>query len=1081
MTLPIDPLPGGERLTVPNPRQLEAITYPEGPLQVVAGPGTGKTRVITDRVLHLTTQRGIKPDRILALTFTEKAAEEMAGRIRGALTKANVKGAPTVSTFHAFCLQLIEEHPERVGFDAKPKLLVGPLYVQFIAENIDHLVTDNTDLVGKTNLFAAAVARFVSLCHDERILGPDLVDRVDTWIRTLAPKDQKAAKKVRDLAASIPALLDIQRKQNVVSYGDLLTLAVRLLEENDDIRAKVAGAYDYVLVDEYQDNNRAQSDLVRVLATDHRNLCVVGDEDQSIYRFRGARTGIMREFLDSWKDEKTGTPPKVVTLEENYRSTAAIIEAGQVLIRHNGQRPEHKTLRQADKSTATGPEKARLARCDTDATERAYILQEIRRLQREGRSLGEIAILVRSLAHANMLIAEVRQAGVGVEVVGGGGLFANPVVREVLAWLKALHNAEGEEVALHRLIRLQGFGLSHDDQRALGRAAREQRLTLMTLLHAARDGVTNIPHFSPDGYAAIRGFVKIHDKFVADAKVEGRPDVTGLILEVLDLTGLGRRLKTDNAEDRQSLAALGGLLQAADNYQQHFPYPSLHGFVRHLDLLEELGHDDTVGVASNDAGTVKIMTVHQSKGREFPVVFVHNLHRYPPDNKREWDRKFLDHLTLAGADLEQIHLEEERRVLFVAITRAMSELHITLSLARADGKANEPSPYQDDFATCNLLEARDHHATDIESPGAVAGLHRTRRAQEARLTFLVSRLGSHAKGANVDATLKECIQLVGGLLADGAEGGVEAVERVLKTIGVSLPPEVRYLEPDKPKGLVGPLYLSASNLNLYDGCPRQFYYKHVVRIPETASFEARLGTAIHAALEEFHRRHAKPTNAHYDELVELFETELADVQFSAEKERQQGIERGRNILRLYLAEEAARGTNVEHVEKEFTVSLAEDVTLTGKIDRIDRLPDGKIRVVDYKTGKLKARPDYLDDFQMPIYAWAVQEHLGEKLDSVEVIGLKEVKELKEGPTLERAILPWEDGSKYALTTERLESVKKRVADIIVGIREGKFDATPEERRCGWCRYNLLCANAWGVNNDSFETTRPSQQNAEGSP
>ena len=1073
MTLPIDPLPGGDRVTTPNPRQLEAITHHEGPLQVVAGPGTGKTRVITDRVVHLTTQRGIKPDRILALTFTEKAAEEMAGRIRGALTKAGVKGAPTISTFHAFCLNVIEEHPERVGFDAKPKLLVGPLYVQFIAENIDSLVTDNTDLVGKTNAFAASVARFIGLCHDERIIGPDLVNQVDAWIKTLPPKDQKSAKKVRDIAASIPILLELQRKQNVVSYGDLLTLAVKLLEENDDIRETVAGAYDYVLVDEYQDNNRAQSDLVRVLAEKHRNITVVGDEDQSIYRFRGARTGIMREFLDTWKGPD-GSPPKVVTLEENYRSTPAIIDTGQVLIKHNAQRPEHKALRRADKSTATGADKTRLVHCDTDSTERAYILQEIRRMQREGRALGEIAILVRSLAHASMLIAEVRQAGIGVEVVGGGGLFSNPVVREVLAWLKALHNTESEEVALHRLIRLQGFGLRHEDQRALGRAARERRLPLMALMQAARAGATRIPHFSSDGYAAIRGFVTIHDKFVADAKVEGRPDVSGIILEILDLTGLGRRLKTDNAEDRQSLAALGGLLQAADNYQQHFPYPSLHGFVQHLDLLEELGHDDTVGVASNDAGTVKIMTVHQSKGREFPVVFVHNLHRYPPDNRREWDRKFLDHLTLAG-DVETIHMEEERRVLFVATTRAISELHITLSEARADGKANEASPYQDDFAGCALIEPKHCKADDIESPGAAAGAYRTRRAQEARLTYLVSRLGSHAGGAHVDDTLQECISLVSGLLADGAEGGVAAVERALKTLGIALPPEVRYLEPDKPKGLVGPLFLSASNLNLYAGCPRQFYYKHVVRIPEAASFEARLGTAIHAALEEFHRRHAKPTSAHFDELAELFEVELSDVQFQSEKEKAQGIERGRNILRLYLAEEAARGTSVEHVEKEFTVSLAEDVTLTGKIDRIDRLPDGKIRVVDYKSGKLKSRPDYLDDFQMPIYAWAVQEHIGEKLDSVEVIGLKEIKELKDGPTLERAVLPWEDGSKYALTAERIEEVKKRVADIIAGIREGHFEPVPEERRCGWCRYNLLCSNAWGVAGEEVPRNAPARE------
>lgn len=1047
-----------------NAAQRAAVEHASGPLEIVAGPGTGKTRVLTERVVRLT-KAGVKPERILALTFTEKAAEEMGARIRLALAEAGVKGQPKVRTFHAFCLELLEEHPERVGFEAKPKLLVGPLYVQFIAENIDSLVTANTDLVGRTNLFAANLARFVSLCHDERLIRPDLVARVDSWIATLAPKDQKAARRVRDLASSIAPLLQVQRKENAVSYGDLLTNVIALLEENDDVRAGVAGAFDHVLVDEYQDNNRAQSDLVRLLASSHRNVCVVGDEDQSIYRFRGARTGIMRQFLDEWRTHTS--EPAVITLDENYRSTPAIIEAGQVLIQRNAERPGYKALVPASESRASGPSHARLARCDSAATERAYVIQEIRRLQREGRALGDIAILVRSLAHANMLIAEIRQAGIGLEVVGGGGLFSNPSVREVLAWLKALHDAEGEEVALHRLVRLQGFGLSHDDQRALGRAAREQRVTLMTLLHDAATGVP-VAHVSSEGLDRVRGFVRMHDKFLLNERVDGRPDVTGLILDVLDMTGLGRRLSPDRVEDRQSLAALGGLLQAADNYQQHFPYPSLHGFVRHLDLLEELGHDDTVGQASNDAGVVKLMTVHQSKGREFPVVFVTNLQRYPPDNRREWDRKFLDHETLAGQDVARIHAEEERRVLYVALTRAISELHITLARAGDDGGAIEASAYESDFDACRLLDKRDYAARDIEPIGAAAGAYETRREMEARLTYLVSRLGSHANGADVDQTIQECIRIVTGLLSEGAVGGVDAVERALKRIGVPLPPEVRYLAPDKPKGLTGPLHLSASNLNLYDGCPRQFYYKHVVRIPETASFEARLGTAIHAALETFHERHAEPKPEHFDELVQLFEVELADVQFAADKEKQQATERGRALLRVYLAEESARGTRVEMTEKEFTVALAEDVTLTGKIDRIDRLPDGRVRVVDYKTGRMKTRPDYLDDFQMPIYAWAVQEELGEKLESIEVIGLKELKDTKNGPALDRAVLPWEDGSRYAMTQERLAGVQKRVGEIIVGIRTGAFDPVPEERRCGWCRYNLLCGSAYGVKPSDIE-------------
>ena len=1043
-----------------NPRQQQAVEYIEGPLEVVAGPGTGKTRVITEKVVHLTAQLGHEPDAILALTFTEKAAEEMAGRIRAALSKAGVKGQPSVSTFHAFCLRLIEEHAHRLGYDGEPSLLVGPLFTHFIAEHVDDLVTANTDLVGKVNRFASDLAKFASLCHDERLIDTDLAAAVDTWIEAeVKPKDRDAALKVRDLASNVSLLLEIQRKNGVATYGDLISGAVRLLQENDDIREEVQQRYSYVLVDEYQDNNKAQSELVRLLAGTHRKVCVVGDEDQSIYRFRGARTGIMQVFLDEWKGAK------VVTLEENYRSTDAIVTAGQALIKHNPLRPDDKRLTRAKSSEAAGPERVRLTITDTDATERAFVIQEIRRLVRDGRAEGDIAILTRSLAHTTILVHELRHAGIGVEVVGGGGLFSNAAVREVLAWLKALDDPGGDEVALHRLLRMQGFGVSHEDQRVLGRRARDENIPLATLLERLHDAEGHISGLSGVGHARLRGFLKLQRQFIDEARPQGRPDVTGLILEILDLTGVGRNLRPDDADGRQGLAALGGLLQSAQNYQEHYPYPSLHGFVRHLDLLEELGHDDTIGEASNDPGTVKVMTVHQSKGREFPIVLIPSLERFPPDNRRGWDRKFLDHITLQGADVKEVHTQEERRVLFVAMTRAKSELLLTTCETRGDGKAVEPSAFMEEIQTCEAVETTTLRADDIEPAGAVAEAYRTRRQMEARLTFLISRLGARVEGNDVEAAMAECIGLVGGLLSDGAEGSVDAVERVLKKFNIPILPEVHYLEPDKPEGLTGPLFLSASSLTLYNDCPRKFYYKQVVRIPETASFEARLGTAIHAALEEFHRRHSTPEIAHFEELAELFEIELADVQFSAEQEKQQGIERGRRILKLYLAEEAARGTNVEHVEKEFSVSLAADVTLTGKIDRIDRLPEGKIRVVDYKTGKVKPRSEYLDDFQMPIYAWAVQQHLGETLDSVEVIGIKEIKELKDGPTLERAVLPWEDGSKYALTAERIEGVNKQVDEIIVGIREGKFDPAPEERRCGWCRYNLLCSSAWGVSGE----------------
>lgn len=1033
-----------------NPLQREVVAHGDGPLQVVAGPGTGKTRVVTERIVRLVTEGKVPPERILALTFTEKAAEEMAGRVRASLAEAGVRGAAAVSTFHAFCLDLVKEHAETLGYDGVPKLLVGPLYVQFLVQNVDRMVTDNTDLVGKVPRFARALAEFVSYCHDEGLVAEDLVPRVEAWIDSLPARDRRAALKVRDLAASVPRVLALQRERGVVSYGDLLTDAVRLLAEHPEVRADVAARWDHVFVDEFQDDNRAQAKLVGLLAP-HGNLVVVGDEDQSIYRFRGARMELMEEFRKAYA-------PRVVALAENYRSTAPIVDASQALVRHNRQRFGDKVVRKAVASTVEGPEAVDFVVAPDDAVERRWIVREVVRRLAGGLPPGDVAILVRSLLHGDQLAADLRRAGVAVEVVGGRGMFTNPVVREVVAWLKALDDPVENEAALHRVLRFSGFGLSPADQRALGQAAKAMRLPLVDAVRtAAADG---IPTVSPQGARRLAGFVRTLARFEEESRPRSTPDVGGLVEDVLRLGGLAHRLAPTTARGRRDLAAIGALLSAARTYEEHYPWPSLHGFVRFLDLLEDLGQDDTVGEPSTDRATVKLMTVHQAKGREFPVVLVPFLCRYPPENRREWDEKFLDAVTLAG-DPAEAHLEEERRVLYVAMSRAMRELVLSTHRVRA-GKPVEPSPFEAELESCAAVRrVAVLDVPDDEGPTPLA----TREAVENRLHRLVSLLGTGQAGPGA---VGEVLRLVGGLVADSA--GEEAARGALRALGLADDVEVRFREPEPPPGLEGPLHLSASQLNAYAECPRRWYYERVVKVPQRSDDGPRdSGKAAHAALEEFFRRHPRADPAFADELVALVEHHASGLRFAADAERRQWIERLSAVLAAYLREEAARPGAVVDVERKFALDLGDGVVVNGVIDRVDELPDGRLRVVDYKTGRLKSGREYLEeDFQMPVYALAVLETFGKPLAEVEVVGLKELKQLQKGPAVNRVTLAWEDGSKNALTKERLDGVRRRIRGTVEAVRAGRFDATPSESACGRCDFAILCDRAWGVEEDLRE-------------
>jgi DNA helicase-2/ATP-dependent DNA helicase PcrA len=1050
-----------------NPRQREAVEYCSGPILVIAGPGTGKTRVITEKVLYLIENQGLSPGSILALTFTEKAAQEMSDRIHSRLAEAGIRGQPVIDTFHGFCFKLVQEHAPRLGFRAPLRLLNGPLFVQFIVDHLGELVTEHTDLVHRTHLVSQALARFVSRCHDEALAEQDLAARARAWVESLPEKDRQAAWPVVDMAASVPKLLELQYRRNVVTYGDLLTLARRLVRDDAEVRERLAQQFQYVLVDELQDNNRAQFGLVADIAGRHRRVLAVGDEDQCIYRFRGASLGLLNEFREYWSRDL-----KVVALEENYRSTEPILDVCTELIRHNSDRTVGKALRPVNRTTAGGRPDVVLTRFTDEADERQFLVREIEARIAGGRRPGDIAILCRSLSHVAGLVEHLRDRGLAVEVVNEGGMFRNVVTRELEAWLRALARPDEDEVALYKVLRLQSFGLSFADQRALAHEARATHTpTLVIIERLAEDPAATVSGMSASGLKRLRGIVEVFRHVRTEAGAETCTDLVGLLQELLRFTGLHLRLDVGTPRGRVDLAAVRGLLLAAEQYHLYYPAPTLEGFLRYLELLRQVEHDDALGTPTDDPQTVKVMTVHQAKGREFPVVVVAGLaHRFPSQNRREMHEKFLDALTLGDQDVRAVHRDEERRVLYVALSRAREELILTLYTHREGSRVHGPETFVEELAKATALKVLDGEsgAGDGRAPTtalpSVPAKPLSRRAIEARLHYLISHLGVRLQAREISESILEVVRLYAGLLAECAEGGAAIVQDVLAELGLPKDLELPAPAPEPLAGPSGPLRLSPSSLRSYADCPRMFYYQYVAHIPESKRREARLGTAIHRALEEFHRRHGSVGVKNRDELLGLFEQGLADVSFDSEEERGQAVARGRDILSRYLEEEAERAAGIARVEveRDFRIPLGDDVTLEGRMDRVDELTDGRVRVVDYKTGELKSKPQLLADFQIPSYALAVTEALGRELESIEVIGLRNLKELKKGRVVERQVLRWGDGCSHALTPERLEQLKAQIREAVAGIRSGQFDPRPTEKVCGWCSYNLLCDHAWGV-------------------
>ena len=635
-----------------NDAQRAAVVHAGGPLLIVAGAGSGKTRVLTHRIAHLVRDRGVNPYGILAITFTNKAAGELRSRV-GALVgdrlvgiTRDTDGVPTtrrwggmwVQTFHSACSRILRAEAPRLGYDPSFTIYDAQDSTRLVGLCLGELGMDTKKVTPR------GVAAAISAAKNE------LVDFDTFGLRAQIWYDQQVAEVYRLYQQRL-------HRSNAFDFDDLLVKVVELFQLFDDVLERYRDLFRHVLVDEWQDTNRAQYEMVRLLAEEHRNLCVVGDSDQSIFRFRGAD---IRNILDFERDFPDATR---ITLDRNYRSTQTILDAANAVIANNTQR--------IDKNLWTDVGSgARVVRytADSEQDEAAFVVEEVERLhEEEGAAYGDCAVFYRTNAQSRVLEEVLIRLGLPYQIIGGTRFYERKEIKDVLAYLRLLINP-ADDVSAKRVLNTPRRAIGSKTEEALDVFAGRQRCTFMEACRRVEEN----PALAARATGAVLSFVQLIDS-LRTTWVEDDLELREMVERVQERTGYLAELQAERTvEALGRVENLQELASVAEDFAELRPDAGLEEFLERVSLVSE---QDALG---DDGARITLMTIHNAKGLEFPVVFLVGME----------DSVFPHHRSLGDPD----ELEEERRLCYVGMTRAQQRLYLTSAWSRTLFGATNANP-----------------------------------------------------------------------------------------------------------------------------------------------------------------------------------------------------------------------------------------------------------------------------------------------------------------------------------------------------------------------------------------------------
>lgn len=682
-----------------NPQQAEAVKSTEGPLLIMAGAGSGKTRVLTHRIAYLVVEKEVYPSKILAITFTNKAAREMRNRIDG-LLGAGISESMWVSTFHSMCVRILRRNIDRIGISKNFSILDSADQLSVVKNVLKQLNIDSKRFEPRAILSAISSAKNECITADQYKANSNPNNPYEKVIAQVYEGYEKRLLKNQSL-----------------DFDDLIMTTIRLFERVPEVLEFYQNKFQYIHVDEYQDTNHSQYKLVQMLASKFKNICVVGDSDQSIYRWRGADIGNILSF------EKDYPNAKVILLEQNYRSTKTILQAANQVIENNESRYPKRLRTDNDEG-----EKIVVFKAGNEQQEAQYVVKTIQQLmKKENRSLDDFAILYRTNAQSRVMEEVLVKSNMSYQIVGGTKFYDRKEIKDLLAYLRLIANND-DDLSLARII--------NEPKRSIGATSFERIATYAIEQDRSIFDAMNEVVFMGLTPKATSAVEKFRDLIEGLTKMQEYLSVTELVEQVIDKTGYRTMLQNEKTIEAESrLENIEEFLSVTKAFEERSDDKSLIAFLTDLALVADI---DALDKEDSSKGNIILMTMHSAKGLEFPIVFIIGMEENIFPHSRSLD--------------DPAEMEEERRLAYVGITRAEQKLYLTCAGSRTlfgRSSFNPPSRFLREISADILeqISLSNQHAFADHLP---FGARRNDRAQSTRRT--IGNVQSKAQVSSLEST-----------------------------------------------------------------------------------------------------------------------------------------------------------------------------------------------------------------------------------------------------------------------------------------------------------------------------------------
>jgi len=1001
-----------------NKSQRQAIEYTSGPLLIVAGAGTGKTTTLVEKIKHIINKKLARPEEILCLTFTEKAAYEMEERVDRAMPYGFFQ--MWISTFHSFADDVLRDELHHLGLNPSYTLMSQAQSILFMRKHLYDFHLNYFRPLSNPNKFIAGLLQHFSRLQDEdispeeyekwvkRMCHPELVSGSSDsenkklqrsrnkfgMTNTAMSEDER--QQLQELASAYKTYQHIKMDHDVMDFGDLIFYLNKLFRTRPSVLKQYQKKFKYILVDEFQDTNIAQYELIKLLCPPSKSedsssgksrLTVVGDDSQAIYKFRGASVSNILTFMKDYKRAKQ------VTLNDNYRSNQTILDHAYNLIQHNNPDTLESRLGISKKLISHTKDRndASMMKVFRHGDDEAdWVVNEIAKLFATRYPLSSIAILVRANNHSESFIRALKHKGIPYQFLGPGRLFKQPQVKDLIAYLHVLADLS-DTISLYRVLSMDLFKIDSEDLLHLMSFAKKTSLSY----YQAIEVYLSFYHdewYEPEN-KRYKEYMPLIGKATKDTLIDVftlikkqvkriRKDTAGeLLFSFLKDTGyidiLGNPETQMQEQATFTITKFFGKIREMERSQED---TSVFGATEYIDMSMELGESPLAGEADfTTLNAVHILTVHSAKGLEFPIVFMPNLikGRFPTYRRRQ-QIPLPDDLIKETLPQGDYHAQEERRLFYVGMTRAKDRLFLTASERYDQGvRKRKLSPF--------VYEAMGEDALSIKPYVP----------QDTKQQLSIFDFQKHD-----DVVIPKPV--------------------TIKNI-------------------------SYSQLQTYKVCPLQYKYQYVLKIPSSPVAAASFGSTVHNALHKFYKGFAKDSTKGLGDLLALLEESWIPIGFSSTKQATKMKQEAREMLENYYTSFHTPEIKIIDLEKMFKIRIGSTEFLTGKIDRVDKKAGGAIEIIDYKTGSMPDEKKLKKNLQLTIYAMAANSP---------ALYNKPVKNID----LTFYYLQAREKVTMKPSKDDMTQARKQITNTVEAIRKGSFEPRVG-RWCKHCSFRMIC-EAW---------------------